>query len=72
MPGLEGEHEIDLQFTAMPPQSTPQEATAPDYLGVAGSFASELEKQCGIHVEARKAPIDMLVMDRVDRAPSED
>ena len=72
--GLEGEYEIDLQFTAAPPQSTPQpgqEATGPDYLSVAGSLVSALEKQCGIHVEARKAPIDMLVIDHLDRAPSE-
>jgi len=74
MTGLEGEYEIDLQFTAMPPQSTPrpgQEATAPDYLSAAGSLISALEKQCGIHVEARKEPIEMLVVDHINRVPSE-
>jgi len=73
MTGLEGDYEIDLQFTSVPPRPTPlagQETTS-DYLSAAGSLISALEKQCGIRVEARKAPVEMLVIDHVDRAPSE-
>jgi uncharacterized protein (TIGR03435 family) len=70
MTGLEGEYEIDLRFTAMPPRSTSPDAVS-DYLSSAGSLISALEKQGGIHVEARKAPIEMLVIDHIERAPSE-
>jgi uncharacterized protein (TIGR03435 family) len=72
--GLEGEYQIDLRFTPMQPRSPSQpspEDPVADYLSAAGSLVTALEKQCGIHVEARKAPIDMLIIDHINRTPSE-
>jgi uncharacterized protein (TIGR03435 family) len=71
--GLEGEYQIDLRFTPMQPRSPSQansEDPVADYLSAAGSLVTALEKQCGIHVEARKAPIDMLIIDHINRTPS--
>jgi uncharacterized protein (TIGR03435 family) len=74
MTGLEGKYQIDLRFRPMQPRSPSQpspEEPATDYLDAAGSLVAALDKQCGIHVEARKASIDMLIIDHINRSPSE-
>jgi uncharacterized protein (TIGR03435 family) len=77
MTRLKDAYEIDLKYSAMP--TPPQLAASPMSaeelsalrVGVAASFTSALEKQLGLHVEARKAPIEMLVIDHVASVPTE-
>jgi uncharacterized protein (TIGR03435 family) len=77
MTGLADAYEIDLQYTPMPPpsQSTSSQLTQEEIsalrVSVATSLGSALETQLGIHLEARKAPVEMLVIDHVDGTPTE-
>ena len=76
MTGLEGNFDIDLHWAheaePLPGRGAPLAETAsmPTGGNTASLFAA-LEKQLGIHVEARKIPAEMLIIDRVERVPTE-
>jgi uncharacterized protein (TIGR03435 family) len=63
---LADSYDIDLRW---PRIDTPGDM-GPDPANMATLF-SAMEKQLGLLVEARKMPLDMLVIDRVDRVPTE-
>ena len=69
--GLTGGFDIDLEFTpdptiyrdGTPPPGAPLDPGAP-------SFFAALEEQLGLKLEAVRAPVEVLVIDRMER-PSE-
>lgn len=75
--GLEGEYVIDLEWLGMPsnlfghvePRGSGQ-ASDPAGSSIASLF-SALEKRLGLHVDPRKAPVEMLVIDHVEKTPVE-
>jgi uncharacterized protein (TIGR03435 family) len=62
--GLEGNYDFKLQWTPDPGSSAPVESP------VGPSLFSALQQQLGLRLEATKGPVDVLVIDHVDR-PSE-
>jgi uncharacterized protein (TIGR03435 family) len=72
--GLEGYYDIDLRFTpdrmpnfgpAGPPQGLP--SIDPD----AASIYAAIREQLGLKLDAQRAPVEVLVIDRVEK-PTED
>jgi uncharacterized protein (TIGR03435 family) len=59
--GLEGEYDIDLTF-GLDDQSRSADRN---------SLFAALEKQLGLKAEARRNPVKVLVIDHVERVPSE-
>jgi len=80
--GLSGNFDFVLEF---PPAESQSESSAavstagpvPPDIGLGGAFLpwvtfpQAVEKQLGLRLEARKAKVDVLVIDRFDKAPSE-
>ena|ERR1700722_12306425 len=60
--GLKGEYEIELQWT--PDASTSTIESAP-------ALPQALQEQLGLRLETKKGPVDMLVIDHIDRAPTQ-
>ena len=62
--GLAGSFDFDLEFTADPPAGAPlpppSDANAP-------SIFTALEEQLGLKLQAERAPVEVLVIDRVER-----
>jgi uncharacterized protein (TIGR03435 family) len=75
--GLKEVYEFDVHYTPMPMpvqlQNSPMSADdlSALRLTVVASLASAMEKQLGLHLEARKAPIDMMVIDHIETTPAE-
>ena len=59
--GLKGHYAFDLKFA--PPQNTNPNPDRPQ-------FITALQEQLGLRLEAARAPVDVLVIDSVER-PSE-
>ena len=86
MTGLSGRYDITLDFAAdpsimqaktaamgggsPPPGMAPPEGAAQDPSGAATIF-SALREQLGLRLEARKGPVDLLVIDSVQKTPTE-
>jgi len=82
MTGLSGRYDIILDFVLDPSvmqarrasmgggPPSPEMATAEDPSGGATMF-SALKEQLGLRLEARKGPIDLLVIDSVQKTPTE-
>ena len=86
MTGLSGRYDITLDFAidpsimqakmaAMgggppPPGTASPEGSAQDPSGAATIF-SALTEQLGLRLEARKGPVDLLVIDSVQKTPTE-
>jgi uncharacterized protein (TIGR03435 family) len=62
--GLTEAYDFDLSWT-------PPESVALHDPSVADALDSAIEKQLGLKVRARKVPVDMLVIDRLERKPLE-
>ena len=74
--GLTGGYDIDLQWTPdqMPfgfPGDRPADAPAPPGDPNRPSIFTALQEQLGLKLDAQKGPVEVLVIDRVDR-PTED
>jgi uncharacterized protein (TIGR03435 family) len=68
--GLKGNFDIDLEWTADEGAIPLLEGSAdpvppPDPLGL--TILAALKEQLGLKIESRKAPVDVIVIDRVDR-----
>jgi uncharacterized protein (TIGR03435 family) len=69
--GLTGVFDFTLEWSADETQKLlPQGETAPT-AGSGPSIFSALQDQLGLKLESRKGPVEVLVVDRVERAPSE-
>ena len=70
--GLSGTHDFKLNFTGLivMPGMTPSPATGE--LGDGPSLSSSLEKQLGLKlVKTKNVPVDILIVDRADKVPTE-
>ena len=66
--GLEGNYDFKLEWTPDPGPSAPDGQPVETPLGP--SLFSALQQQLGLRLEATKGPVDVLVIDHVDK-PSE-
>jgi uncharacterized protein (TIGR03435 family) len=72
MTGLKGFYSFELEWT-------PEESAAPKPMEggaivdstVGPSLAAALQQQLGLRLESRKAPVEVFVIDRADRSPTE-
>jgi uncharacterized protein (TIGR03435 family) len=72
MTGLKGFYSFELEWT-------PEESAAPKPMEggaivdstVGPSLAAALQQQLGLRLESRRAPVEILVIDRADRSPTE-
>jgi uncharacterized protein (TIGR03435 family) len=68
--GLAGSFSFTLEYTpdetqpGAPPEAAPPPASGP-------SLFSALQEQLGLKLEGKKAPVEVLVVDRIDRTPTE-
>jgi len=62
--GLAGRFDFTLTFT---PQLTPQDPSATARIEPAIPLASALEEQLGVKLQSTKAPVEVLVIDHVER-----
>jgi uncharacterized protein (TIGR03435 family) len=71
--GLAGAFDIDLKFSpAFPAAANPDAASGPNPANDSGpSIFTALQEQLGLKLESTKGPVDVLVIDHVER-PSED
>ena len=60
--GLTGPYDIDLEWTPDEPNGAPPETLGP-------SIFSAIQDQLGLRLEAHKSPIEVLVVDRAEKAP---
>ena len=68
--GLTGKYDADLDWDANDLGSTTGESAKSDP-GNAPSVFTALQEQLGLKLEPRKAPVDVLVVDRIARTPKE-
>lgn len=61
--GLAGAYEIQRRRTPELTVATSPESPAP--------LAQTLEDQLGLRLESKKGPVEMLVVDHIDRTPTE-
>ena len=62
--GLQGKYDFDLIFTR---DDSPNNVPHPDY----GAIFTAIEKQLGLRLVAEKVPVDYLIIDHVERVPTE-
>jgi len=69
--GLEGVFTFALDWTPDETQrlAVPDESAAPNQAGP--SIFAALQEQLGLKLEGRKAPVEILVVDRMERVPTE-
>jgi uncharacterized protein (TIGR03435 family) len=67
--GLEGFFDFEMKWTPDAPPAAP-DAAAPKPAEVGPTLFTALQEQLGLKLEAKKAPVEILVIDRADR-PSE-
>jgi uncharacterized protein (TIGR03435 family) len=65
--GLEGKYDIDLSWTPDPPAAadSPEPASTPG-----PSVFTAIRDSLGLKLEPRKEPVEMLVIDRIERIPT--
>ena len=68
MTGLTGKFDFTLEFApqapgALPPENAPEESAA--------NLVNAVPEQLGLKLEAKKIPVDMLIVDRADKIPTE-
>lgn len=67
--GLRGVYEIKLDFALDLPSTSP--LTQREDFQSTPQIAQALEQQLGLHLEWRKAPADIIVVDHVEKVPAE-
>jgi uncharacterized protein (TIGR03435 family) len=71
--GLAGDFNVDLTWTPdqPPPDGAPSAPDVPDVRSAGPSLFTALQEQLGLKLESARGPVDVLVIDHVDR-PTED
>jgi uncharacterized protein (TIGR03435 family) len=62
--GLAGMYDFELRFSR---ENVPIEASHPDY----GSIFTALQDQLGVRLTPQEVPMDYLIIDHVERTPTE-
>ncbi len=74
-PGLTGIYDFHLAFVARENAPIPQEQAAPEITSEAATPAPDLvqavEKQLGMRMESRKIPVESIVIDHLDKVPTD-
>jgi uncharacterized protein (TIGR03435 family) len=70
--GLEGEYEIGLYWAPEAPSSNRPDAFKPeaDPVETAPTLTQALQEQLGLRLDQKKAPVDFLVVDHIDKMPA--
>ena len=67
--GLKGKYDVAVDMTSyLPDNFEHSNGPPPDLLGI---VVAALQKELGLKLESRKVPLDMIVVDRMERAPTE-
>jgi len=66
---LDGVYDFDLRWTPAPPQSGPGSKLVE--LESKGALFNALEKQLGLRIDDRKAPVETIVVDQINKVPVE-
>ena len=72
MTGLEGLYDVNLEWTAdrNPPPPSPGDADRVPELAAPPLFTA-VQEQLGLKLDARKGPLDVLVVDRAEKVPAD-
>ena len=67
--GLKGRYDFEFDITSFMQQGPPQPGEAPpDPVAI---LQAALPKQLGLRLEAKKMPVEMLVIDHIEKTPTE-
>jgi uncharacterized protein (TIGR03435 family) len=70
--GLQGKYDFTLAFEAEPRQARTAAQGTPELPAQRGaSLFNAVQEQLGLKLEPKKSPIELLIIDRVERTPSE-
>jgi uncharacterized protein (TIGR03435 family) len=69
--GLTGRYDYSFDYAPDPPANQPDAAATATAMDPGADFVSAFQKQLGLKLEKKKVPIDVLVIDRVNRVPVE-
>jgi uncharacterized protein (TIGR03435 family) len=70
--GLQGKYDFTLAFETEPRQARTAPQGTPDIPAERGaSLSSAVQEQLGLKLEPKKSAVELLVIDRVEKAPSE-
>jgi uncharacterized protein (TIGR03435 family) len=70
--GLAGDYDYSLEFRADGPSAAPpgQQGPSPDASDIPDIFTA-VQEQLGLKLESKKGPVEMLVVDRGEKVPTE-
>ena len=71
MTGLDGLYEVILEWAPMESLARPGGTIRPPDPPVGPALPTALQEQLGLKLEGRKGPLDVLVVDRAEKVPSE-
>jgi uncharacterized protein (TIGR03435 family) len=74
--GLKGNYDIDLEWTPEPGDESmfkgfPSTASSSGTERAGPALFTAIEEQLGLKLEGRKVPVDIIVIDHIDKAPSQ-
>jgi uncharacterized protein (TIGR03435 family) len=69
--GLKGVFDFELQWEPDALSAPPDDGPAPANLRTGASLFTALQEQLGLKLEARKGAVEVLVIDHIERAPTE-
>jgi uncharacterized protein (TIGR03435 family) len=71
MTGLKGRYDFEFDITTFLPQKPAPGEGQPEQMDPVSVLQAALPKQLGLKLESRKLPIDMLVIDHLEKVPTE-
>jgi uncharacterized protein (TIGR03435 family) len=69
--GLDATYEIDLYWTIEDLRATPPEGASTAASNPGPTLLQALQDQLGLRLESKKGPVDVLVVDRALKTPTE-
>ncbi len=69
--GLQGAYDVSLEFEVEPPPSGPEPSPSASNPSNAPSFVTAIQEQLGLRLRAASAPVEVLIIDTMER-PSPD
>jgi uncharacterized protein (TIGR03435 family) len=69
--GLKGVFDFKLEWEPDASSTGPDGVRTPPDLGAGSSLFTAIQEQLGLKLEARKGPVEVLVIDHIESAPTE-
>ena len=69
--GLHGVFDFKLEWEPDPSPARADSVLTPAELGAGSSLFTAIQEQLGLKMEARKGPVEVLVIDHIESAPTE-